>query len=116
MLPGRLPPHCFDPMAFERDREYDYEYGCEGVNRDLHVCDQRPEQCVRLQLRQIHLLVFDEAHHCVSRDPGNVIMQQFYHSGQGLKVRRVAGGPEDYLHVLPLDSFGFGSITLQTGA
>ena len=82
----------------------------------LNLCDQRPEQRVWLQLRQIHLLMFDEAHHCVSRNPGNVIMQQFYHSGQGLKVRQVAGGTEFYLHVVPLDVFGFGSITLQTGA
>ena len=66
------------------------------ANVSANVCQcghGRPDQRVWLQMRQIHLLVFDEAHHCMSRDPGNVIMQQFYHTGQGLKVRRLAGGP-----------------------
>ncbi|KAL4860046.1 Endoribonuclease Dicer 1 [Chlorella vulgaris] len=42
----------------------------------------RPQMC------EIHLLVFDECHHCTSNHPYNRIMQTFYHSHEALLAPR----------------------------
>ncbi len=36
----------------------------------------------RLQMSEVALLIFDEAHHAVKRHPYNLIMQEFYHQVQ----------------------------------
>ena len=48
-----------------------------------------------VQLAEVNLLIFDEAHHCVRKDPYNCIMQEFYHDSR-CKVRT-------FMH-LPLDT------------
>ena len=35
-----------------------------------------------LQLGEINLLIFDEAHHCVKKNPYNCIMSEFYHDAR----------------------------------
>ncbi|KAK2797192.1 hypothetical protein FQN50_009291 [Emmonsiellopsis sp. PD_5] len=47
-------------------------------------------------MRQIALLVFDEAHHCAASAPANVIMQNFYHG------RLHPFGITDFPHILGL--------------
>lgn len=36
-------------------------------------------RCVLPQMRDVGLLVFDEAHHCKSDHPYNQLLQDFYH-------------------------------------
>jgi endoribonuclease Dicer len=49
--------------------------------------------CPRLQMSDVGLLVFDEAHHCKSDHPYNQLLQDFYHTlppQQRPQVRRRA--------------------------
>ena len=65
--------------------------------RGMHACPQRMLAAVccpltpenppgpgRPQMSQIHLLVFDEAHHCKKRHPYCRIMEEFYHCEDAL--------------------------------
>ena len=38
-----------------------------------------------IKMTKLALLVFDEAHHCISNHPANRIMRDFYHPARVLK-------------------------------
>ena len=65
-----------------------------------------------VQLAEVNLLIFDEAHHCVRKDPYNCIMQEFYHDSR-CKVSAFMHMPG---HTCIMDSCKASSLTLAAGS
>ncbi len=58
--------------------------------------DQRcpePYALIYLQMSEIDLLIFDEAHHAVKRHPYNLVMREFYHQARNLKFLKLISLP-----------------------
>ncbi len=71
---------------------------------NVHVVVSTPsilEQALNhafVSMKDISLLVFDEAHHCVKKGPMNALMQNHYHS------QRLLGSDHDLPHILGLSA------------